>query len=367
LSHYETFCKKPVNMKNEHLHILLAGTLPPPIGGTSVSFQILVDLLAQREDISIEVLDLGKIRRIRGGIAVQLICLMYELVLRMRKVNVNTIYVASTALPTLGLIVLLVSRLLAKPFIVRKAAGFDYMELGPIRGLIAHFVVKHADLYLAQTKNLVYLARNRGISHVRWYPTSRMIGEGRDMPSLQRTSCRRFVFVGQVRQYKGIYEIIQAAERCEEGVTVDVYGPLFDDLGKGVFEKCKKVKYCGILSAENVIPTLKRYDMLLLPTKAPTEGYPGAILEAYSAGLPIITTRCGGIPEIVDENSGIFVEPGNAESLYQAMKKLSEDSELYTRLCKGVREQVRQFSAETWADQFVSLCRELHYGKKISI
>ena len=351
----ETSCEK----QNTPLRILLIGPLPPPIGGIAVSFKILMELLRRRDDLYIKVVDFNAILRRKGNSLRGLLSLCSAVISNTRQVDVITAYFASTALPLLGLLLLVISRILGKPLVVRKAAGFDYLDLGPFKGRIAHFIVKHADLYLAETRNLVRLARDRGISHVKWYPTSRQMGNHEYALLVENRSCRRFVLIGQVREYKGIREIIQAAERFEKGISVDIYGPLFDDLEQNIFERCKRVNYCGILSSEDVIPTLKRYDILLLPTKAVTEGYPGAVLEGYSAGLPIITTRCGGIPEIVDAQSGIFVEPGNSDALFEAMKTVVESDEVYRKLRQGVYEKRKEFDAAIWADRFVEYCREV--------
>ena len=340
------------------LQILLIGTLPPPIGGISVSFHILVDLLNQRQDVKIEILDLGELRRDRGLHIFQSILFVRRLLFLVRKVDVVTLYAASTALPSLGLIILFISRILDRPFVLRKAAGFDYLDLGFFLGSMAHFVVKHSTLYLAQTQNLVSLALKRGVAHVKWYPTSRPMPDHTNNSFFERRACRRFIFVGQVRKYKGVLELIDAAERFDKSICVDIYGPIFDDFNPGIFAGLETVAYRGVLSAEDVIPTMKQYDMLLLPTKANTEGYPGVVFEGYSAGLPIITTRCGGIPEIVDETCGIFVEPGNSDALFEAMKKVIENDIIFRKLQKGVLEMQNQFDSNFWADRFVDYCRE---------
>jgi len=341
------------------LRILMIGPLPPPIGGISVSFKILMDLLQRRDDVDIKVVDFNAIRRRKGNSLRGLLSLCIAVTTAARHADVVTVYTASTALPSLGLLLLIVSRVLSKPLVVRKAAGFDYLDLGFFKGRIAHFVVTHADLYLAQTKNLVRLALARGVAQVKWYPTSRPMGCNEEFPLLEGVYCRRFVYVGQVREHKGIREIIMAAERFDDRVSVDIYGPLFDDLKKDIFEGCKRVKYCGALSPDDVRSTLHRYDMNLLPTKAISEGYPGAILEGYSAGLPIITTKCGGITEIVDESSGLFVVPGNADSLFDAMKIVVENDEIYRNLRQGVYRKCKEFDSATWADRFVEYCGQV--------
>jgi glycosyltransferase involved in cell wall biosynthesis len=105
---------------------------------------------------------------------------------------------------------------------------------------------------------------------------------------------------------------------------------------------------------------MKNYDALVMPTKMPTEGYPGAIVEAFAAGIPILATKCGAIPEIVDDSCGILVEPKDAEALFRAMKALVEDEALYARLCEGSRSKREAFSSKFWTARFVEYCRQVN-------
>jgi glycosyltransferase involved in cell wall biosynthesis len=57
------------------------------------------------------------------------------------------------------------------------------------------------------------------------------------------------------------------------------------------------------------------------------------LLEAFSAGLPVIAFRSGGIPELVqDRGNGILVPQGDEEALYQSMRELTLDQGLRARL-----------------------------------
>lgn len=341
------------------LRIVVIGSLPPPLGGTAVSLKYLVDCLARRDDVKLRIVNTSGIR---GNLSAAGWKLLRVLVCTARfafQSDVITLHCASTALAHWGLFVLLVARLARVPLVVRKFAGLDYMELGPVRGRIAHFVVCRSALYLAQTQRLVALARSRGVPAVEWYPTSRPPADKQTNRCNNSKPCRCFVFVGQVRRGKGIAELVEAAERCNEPISVDVYGPLFPDVDKRVFEGSKRVHYRGVLDPCDVPTTLRQYDMQLLPTKFQTEGYPGIVLESYSAGIPVIASAVGGIPEIVDETSGILVEPGNADALYEAMQRVIHDEQYFAKLKEGARAKSNLFSTEYWANRLVELCRQV--------
>jgi glycosyltransferase involved in cell wall biosynthesis len=69
----------------------------------------------------------------------------------------------------------------------------------------------------------------------------------------------------------------------------------------------------GWIPREEVIRHLQQTALVILPSYS--EGIPNILLEAMAAGAPILTTRVGGIPEILDETSATFVETGDTHDL----------------------------------------------------
>jgi glycosyltransferase involved in cell wall biosynthesis len=97
------------------------------------------------------------------------------------------------------------------------------------------------------------------------------------------------------------------------------------------------------LGARDDVPTLlAAADLHVLPSHQ--EALPNSILEAMSAGLPVIATRVGGIPELIGEGqNGLLVEPQNPKALGDAIASLAEDDarrvEMGKRNMAKVREQ----------------------------
>ena len=153
--------------------------------------------------------------------------------------------------------------------------------------------------------------------------------------------------------------LAEAAQQLPPGLTIDLYGPWGDDLDKKLFDQCENVTWHGPLLPEAILPTFQQYDASLLPTHYRGEGYPGAVLESYLAGLPVIATRWRALPEIIDDSVGILVAPHSAEELAAAMVRLSEDTSLYTSLCKNTCEKAAFFGADRWANYFLERCRDV--------
>ncbi len=341
------------------LKILLIGTLPPPVGGTTVSLRHLVRALAGRKDVRIRVVNTGGIRGSRLQGARQFIGVLRKITAEVRAVDVVTLHVGLHALPLLGPFVLLICRLYGKPLMIRRFGGMDHRELKGISYLAGNGIIRRADLYLVQTKALKRAAIDAGLERVEWFPTSRPLSGPQAVTGQTKTVCKHFVFLGHLRATKGITEIIAAAERLPEDVSVHVYGPFYDGLNEDMFKPCKRVQYCGVVEPDAVPEVLSRHDALLLPTYYEGEGYPGVILEAFNAGIPVITTLWKEIPEIVDETCGILIPPRDAEALFQAMSALVEDELFYTNLCRGAMEQRTLFDFKQWTEYFVGLCQNL--------
>lgn len=295
-----------------------------------------------------------------GNILAKLNCALrvfLEMVLVARSVDVLTVHLPTLVLPVFGPISYLVAKLFRKPLIIRKFGGTDYNELGAFSRTLAKFSVRHADIYLAETLGLVDQARSEGLANAHWYPNNRPRSSASEWSQSVRGRCRRFVFVGHVCERKGIRELIEASGKLHLDEPVDIYGPLHDGLKETDLAGNAHLRYRGEIDSQEVVRRLAEYDALVLPTRHAGEGYPGVILEAYLAGIPVICTRWRYLSEIVDDSSGLLVTPGDSTDLQAAMARLLRDTELYQVLCKGARAKAKAFSSEDWAVRFVEYCR----------
>jgi glycosyltransferase involved in cell wall biosynthesis len=226
----------------------------------------------------------------------------------------------------------------------------------------------YADAVLVQTKKLRdFFQPLYPWANLVWFPNSRP-RSGEDMratikPNNQRHSHeKRFVYLGVVKPSKGIREILSVAKSLNDvPFTVDVYGPLEEGLTQDEFEGQTKVVYRGVVDNKEAISLLASYDALLLPSYYEGEGHPGVILEAYMAGIPVITTRWRTIPEIVEDGiSGILIEPRDINSLGRAIRRLIEDPDYMNALKMGASKHGEKFTSEYWIqDVFVKLCRSV--------
>jgi glycosyltransferase involved in cell wall biosynthesis len=87
------------------------------------------------------------------------------------------------------------------------------------------------------------------------------------------------------------------------------------------------VKFHGLVSGDEV-PTLLRGARALLVPSLANDPAPRSVTEAYAAGIPVVASRSGGLPEMVrDGESGLLVGPGAADEWAVAIGRLSDDEE----------------------------------------
>jgi glycosyltransferase involved in cell wall biosynthesis len=339
--------------------IVMVGALRPEISASAILIRQLVAELDRRDDVNVSVVDVGGIRG--GGVAApwRYLRALGQMACLARRADVLCLYVNRTALPFIGPPAVAMTRGRGPALIIRTLGGKAYTWLRGLSRAISRWVVKRAGIYLVQTRALVEEVKADGIPHVEWYPNSRPMPDRPDDTPAPEV-CRKFVHLGRLYEKKGIRDMIAAAERLPEEITVDVLGPFwYGDFGEEIFEGLQRVRYLGAVDPGDVPDVLQKYDALVLPTYDTTEGYPGVILEAFAAGIPIIATRVGGIPEILDDDCALLVEPHDVEGLLEAMKSLATDEDLCARLRVGSRGKRRDFSIERWTDHLLDRCRNV--------
>jgi glycosyltransferase involved in cell wall biosynthesis len=189
-----------------------------------------------------------------------------------------------------------------------------------------------------------------------------------DAPRQSRTESKLVLgTAGRLVKLKGIEYLLKASARLKQefpGLEVQIAGtgPELKELQAEVSRLGLegRVRFLGWI--EEVNSALRSWDVFVMPSLE--EGFPIAALNAMAAGLPVVATTVGGIPElIVDGTSGLLVEPGDVEQLVAALGTLLRDRELRVRLGRAGFERVREhFSVLQMTRQFARLYDDLLAG-----
>ena len=108
---------------------------------------------------------------------------------------------------------------------------------------------------------------------------------------------------------------------------------------------------------DNVGDHLAAFDLFILPSNK--EGIGGILLDAMDRALPIIASRVGGLPEIVEDGqNGLLIDPRQPDQLEQAILRLYDDPDLRRTMGARGREFSRDFTAAAMAERYLDLYRQ---------
>jgi glycosyltransferase involved in cell wall biosynthesis len=150
---------------------------------------------------------------------------------------------------------------------------------------------------------------------------------------------------GRLSPEKGFEVLVDvAAELCasrsDVGVVIFGDGPLRGRLERRIVDRRLEGRVILAGFRRDVGRFVPHFDVGVLPSF--TEGLPVTLLEMAAAGLAIVGSRVGGIPEIlVDGDTGLLVEPGRPRELVESVSRLLGDETLRRRLGDNARERVR--------------------------
>ena len=176
------------------------------------------------------------------------------------------------------------------------------------------------------------------------------------------------LFLGRLGRRKGVFDLLKAFK--------DVNGQIPNCrlvcAGDGELEKARELAneleigeqldIPGWIGPETREKLLRHATLFVLPSYA--EGLPMSLLEAMAAGLPVVTTNVGGIPDVVTDGvEGFVIEPGDVSALGKAMTRILTDEELRLRLGASGRKKIEaQLSIETAVQKVAAVYRELGYA-----
>jgi glycosyltransferase involved in cell wall biosynthesis len=117
----------------------------------------------------------------------------------------------------------------------------------------------------------------------------------------------------------------------------------------------------------NVADFLAAFDLFVMPSVM--EGLCTAILDAFAAGVPVVASRAGGIPELVEhEATGLLVEPRRPRELAAAIARALHDEPLRRRLIEGGRARLHErFTEDAMVEGTLAVYRELLADRALAL
>jgi glycosyltransferase involved in cell wall biosynthesis len=156
----------------------------------------------------------------------------------------------------------------------------------------------------------------------------------------------RFLFIGRISPVKGLHVLLRALSTLPSGLPWELHIAGTDvtraerRYKKSLIKShpgAARIRWLGRLDRQQLGRAIDNCDLLVLPSIC-LEVFGLVILEAFSAGRPVVATRCGGPEEIVrHEVDGLLVAPNDVTDLAESLRRLIEHPEEIRRLASNVQ------------------------------
>ncbi len=371
--------------------LIATGLFPPEIGGPATYSKTLLDELPKR-GIEVEVLPFRDVRHLPK--VLRHVAYFFKVLKKGRSVDI--IFAQDPV--SVGLPAALAAKVLGKRFLIKivgdyawememqnekrkvqsesqKFLSLEEFQKGKYDGVtemrrkIERWVAKRAEMVIVPSNYL------KGIVEMWGVPISKIkvIYNAFEVPDIKeskeeirkRLNIRGTVLlsVGRLVPWKGFAFLM---DRMKEIVKEIPEAHLYI-AGDGPEEKSLKLKaksekleenvtFLGRLGQQDLFSYIKAADIFVLNTGY--EGFSHHLLEVAGIGTPIITTRIGGNPELIEnEKTGLLVPYNNKEEIRKEVVRLIKDSDLRNTMVEEAKKKVLGFSIERMINELISLLK----------
>lgn len=213
-------------------------------------------------------------------------------------------------------------------------------------------------------------ARDSGI-----FPHVTTLHNGIDLPASSPITSRwNVLFVGRLSEEKGVPVLVGAA-----GILRKTYSELQVDIvgGGRQMKRIKRmiskmeledtVHLLGYKTSAEIAGLYQRSSLVAVPSMSP-DNLPTVCIEAMGAGRPIVASRIGGLPELVEDGkTGFLVSPNDPQALAIGISRLLADPQLMEKMGKAGREKAeKEFAADPYIrNTLIEYDKIRAYHKKI--
>ena len=159
----------------------------------------------------------------------------------------------------------------------------------------------------------------------------------------------------RVMREKGIEDAVQTVTEVNQSLgrtvfSLDIYGQV-DENQTDWFEELRKIfpdyiRYGGLIPFDRSVETLKEYFALLFPTYYEGEGFAGTLIDAYSAGVPVIASDWKYNTELVNDNVGYVYKTRDNAALAELLKSVATDPTMILKKKKPCLHEVKKYQIE---------------------
>lgn len=320
------------------------GIFPPKYGGVTIKNKNLYQVLS--EQINVKKIDLNKIKRFDLVEAVKL-CIVL-----LNRENKLIIGIAGQR-RLFSKVLYYLNRKCMKKSVIFVMGGLAAKEIADDSKYTKY--MKSYKKIFVETKGMQKELEQVGFANVEIYPNARYRPQKKMEPQKNNNNPIKCVFFSFIDETKGADIVLESAVKTTN-IEFHFYGEIGEVFKKCFFDSiamCDNIYYHGVFKGTDneVYEELRKYDVLLLPTKWKAEGIPGILVESKIACIPAIVSDVNYNKEIViNGTDGIVLKKNNSNHLSQAIEKLNEKSELLLQMRSECKKESEQYYIDTYLD-----------------
>lgn len=212
-------------------------------------------------------------------------------------------------------------------------------------------VLDHCEAVFVEGKKMKDEMVKMGMHNVYYMPNFKNISIIPEKTNIKKGERMKFLFFSRIIPEKGCDLTFQAVDKlCKSGYgnqfEVGFYGMILDDYRKEFMKSISfhetNSTYHGILDGTNsdTYVELAKYDVFLFPTYFAMEGFPGAVVDAFVAGLPVIASDWKMNSEIIrDGENGFLIPPKDADALAERMQWFIEHPDFIIQKMTNIQKE----------------------------
>lgn len=189
----------------------------------------------------------------------------------------------------------------------------------------------------------------------------------KDINSIEMTKTEKgnyFLFIGRLSREKGLITLLNAFENINNfQLKIAGDGPLRDLVERRVLENTN-IEYLGYRNKDEIKSLIDNAYFIVIPSEC-YENNPMTIIETFSLGKPVIGSKLGGIPELVEDGgNGFLFEYGNKESLKETILKADKvDKIQYEKMCTVALEYAENhFQPKQYYETLTNIYKNVIYN-----
>lgn len=362
------------------MSILILGPLPNPIDGCSIANETLRNNLLRKE-IRHDTINTStkKVSSKQGSVfSFKKAFGFFSVYFQIYKVYKSKVVYITPGQTFFGLLkyapFYLLCILLNKPYVIHvhgNHLGKEYQSLQGLKKKIFKLFVSNAKagIVLSQSLRKIFkdLLPEECVFVVENFASDELFENYE--PALKERSVPKILFLSNLIAEKGVIDVLEAllllkeqnisfealfAGKIEEEFKNQIYG-LLNELGEAA-------QYLGVIKGKQKHQVLNSTNIFILPTYYKMEGQPISILEAMATGNIIVTTNHAGIPDVVSEQNGYFVDKKSPVGIATVIREISEDvrSKLNFFEQTNITYAANRFTEEAFSSKIINILQSLN-------